>query len=70
MSSNTDELLTRVDLARVFKLSTKTIDRNSRTPPPGWPPVIRIGGAVRYRMADVRQYLATLAGAPTPTQVD
>jgi predicted DNA-binding transcriptional regulator AlpA len=51
-----EDHLSRVELAKVLHLSTKTLDRYRRTGE-GPPFVTLPGGRIRYRWADVRHWL-------------
>ena len=58
MTTITDELLTRADLQKLFKVSQPTIIRLEAS---GKLPAIRIGaGTVRYRRADIEAFLNSL----------
>lgn len=50
------ELLTAGEVARLFRCSLRTLDRE-RADGRGCP-FIRTGGRIRYRLADVESYLA------------
>ena len=61
MNTITEELMTRGDVAKLFKVSRLTVIRMEKA---GKLPALRIGaGSVRYRKADVEAFLtrATVA---------
>jgi len=54
MAMNTDEFLTRRDLARMFKVTEPTIIRWEKEKKF---PALRLGFRVRYRRVDIEQFL-------------
>ena len=56
MSTITEELLTRKDVAKLFQVSTLTVIRLEAA---GKLPAVRLGaGTVRYRKSDIERFIA------------
>ena len=58
MTTVADELLTRKDLAQIFKVSQQTVVRWEQV---GRFPALRLGSRVRYRRQDVEAFITKAA---------
>jgi predicted DNA-binding transcriptional regulator AlpA len=68
MNDETPEVLLRADLAKLLRLSTRTIERRLRTGV-GLPPEMRrISREHRWLKADVLAWMQQPAGQPMPTR--
>lgn len=60
-------LLTRTEVADLFSVSVKTLDRIRRDDPK-FPAPVTIASSVRWRQTDVERYVQGLAPEPAPTR--